>query len=83
MSITTIWVDVAIWGVYWIVGHLLTSRAYEHLRERNKVRPYPLIFSRSKFRPEGERLRRRAARYWVVGGVTLLVAYVWWLRHPL
>jgi hypothetical protein len=65
---------VLLWLAYIIQGMRLYGRAYKHLKDPNPGTPWTSnLWEADKFTDEGNRLRRVAFRFWMVGGCVLVV----------
>lgn len=59
--------------IYFGVGIALTERAQRHLREPNKNFWFTPMYEPEKFTPVGNTLRVRALRFWLWGGIALVL----------
>jgi hypothetical protein len=71
------YLDIILFLLYFVVGYILHIRAISYLKKPRVIDTYTTAYEPEKYRPEGERLRRAANRYWLLGGLAVLVA--WWL----
>ncbi len=53
--------------VYYVIGHVLTSRAFRHVRDPKSVPDFLMLYRADCFRAEGQPLRKLALWYWWIG----------------
>jgi hypothetical protein len=61
---------------YFLIGIWLDSRAYAHLIDPDADLYDPPIAKPEKFTPAGQEHRRRAVRFWIIGGI--VVGLLFW-----
>ena len=66
------WAFLALIVLYAVWGKRLEYKAYEHLKQPLQGGLLPAITEEDAFTEEGRRWRRRALRFWRVGGATIL-----------
>ena len=69
--------DAIVVLTYFIIGAGLSTKAHRHMRDND----FPIwdtpLYNPELFTAEGDRLRRRALKFWMWGGICVLIYF-----HP-
>ncbi len=68
-----LWIFSSMVLLHGIIGCVLSEVAYRHLRNPRQSHSAAILFKPEQFRPEGERWRRIALRYWYLGTFTIIL----------
>jgi hypothetical protein len=60
---------LAIIAIYFVIAIWLSLKATAHLKDPKRVRFFTVMNDPEEFTEEGNRLRRIANRFWLVGGL--------------
>ncbi len=67
------WLAPILMIAFYALGKYLSTQAWNYLKDPSRPRSENPLFNPDEYRPEGERFRLRAIRFWWGGGVALAV----------
>lgn len=76
--------DLAVCALYVATGVALTRRARRYLKNPKRIEFHTSLYSPDAYSPEGQRLRKRALAFWLLGALALAVYFAaWWLAQDM